>query len=239
MLKTELPNKFIFLILSSLIIFSCKKEEANRDYIIQDGLIAFYPFNRTSLDESPNNNHGVQNGVKLVSDRNGRPYSAFCFDGKSDIQIPNSSFFNSLDAFSICVWVYPTKLEERHNTILSKVNPERDLDLKILKDNMKFEGHFAYNPGIYYRCFSNETVALNVWTHIVFQWTGTKFQIYVNGNFSNEEDFSGTVPPWTSQLMAIGSMSNSEYFTGKIDNIRIYNRTLSNSEIEMIYKTDE
>jgi hypothetical protein len=203
-----------------------------------DGLAAYFPFNKNADDKSGNNNNGIVNGATLTADRYNRPNSAYFFDGSDEIKIPNISFFNNMKSFSISIWIYPTEIKYRHNTIISKVNPNRDFNLKILKDNMKYEAHFAYGA-TYYRCYSKKPVELHTWTHLVYQWTGIKSQLFINGVFVNEVNYRGVVPPWTGTIMAIGSMNGTEFFTGKIDNIRIYKRTLSKNEIKSLYKEKE
>ena len=216
-----------------LLFQGCKKEHVNP--VLANDYIAFYPFNGNANDESPNKNNGIVNGATLTSDRNDQPNSAYYFDGSSDISIPNVHFFDQLDTFSICLWIYPTELNSQHNTIISKVIPNRHFLIKIVKDSRKLEAHFAHGAD-YYQCFSTNTVELNQWTQIVFQWTGTKWQFYRDGRFVHEVDYTGTVPPTVNSTMNIGSMDGGYYFTGKIDDIRIYNRTLTDDEIKAIYK---
>jgi len=48
---------------------------------INDGLVAYYPFNGNANDESGNGNNGTVNGATLTSDRFGNANSAYSFDG--------------------------------------------------------------------------------------------------------------------------------------------------------------
>ncbi len=202
-------------------------------------LIAYYPFNGNANDVCFQHN-GIENGVQLTSDRNGNANSAYFFKGTSNIVIQDHDFFKNLETFSVCVWVYPMELSDDHNTIISKVTPQRDFDLKIRKSDMKYNCRFVYdNPSLLYLCNSEETVKLNTWTHLICQWTGTKFQMYINGELSKEQDETENIPPWTGTIMTIGSMGSSEYFTGKIDDIRIYDKILSNNEMQLIYRYSE
>jgi hypothetical protein len=57
-----------------------------------------------------------------------------------------------------------------------------------------------------------------------------------NGNFVHEADYTGIVPPTDNTTMNIGSMDGAYHFTGKIDDIRIYNRTLTTEEIKYIFQ---
>lgn len=223
----------LYLCFVTLLFQGCKKENDKPE--LANDYVAFYPFSGNANDESSNANDGVVNGATLTSDRNDQPNSAYYFDGSSDISIPNVHFFDQLDTFCISLWVYPAEINNEHNTIISKVDPNRHFLIKILKDNMKFEAHFAHGAE-YYTCYSTNTAELNKWTHVVYQWTGSKWQFYKNGSFDHEEDYTGIVPLTNNTRMNIGSMEGSYNFIGKIDDIRIYNRTLTEEEIKLLFK---
>ncbi|MCP3693720.1 MAG: BACON domain-containing protein, partial [Planctomycetaceae bacterium] len=65
-----------------------------KDSTLNDGLVAYYPFNGNANDESGNGNNGTVNGATLSTDRNGNAASAYDFDGFSIISVPDS---DSLD----------------------------------------------------------------------------------------------------------------------------------------------
>jgi len=170
---------------------------------MEEKIMASYPFNGNANDESGNGNDGIVDGPILTTDRFGSNNSAYYFDS-SAIIIPTYSYFNNMQAFSICAWIYPEQLKQRDNTIISKVNPNRDFNLKILKTNNKYEGHFA-KSATYYRCYSKDDVILNEWTHIVLIWTGSRWRLHTNGVleteskiFFEEIDSSGAVVDFSS-----------------------------------------
>lgn len=58
---------------------------------LQDGLVAYYPFNGNANDESGSGNHGTVHGPILNTDRFGAAGNAYDFDGLDDyIEIPDS-----------------------------------------------------------------------------------------------------------------------------------------------------
>ncbi len=233
-MKNQKSLKPIICIFSVILLFQgCKKENVNSE--LATDYIAFYPFNGNANDESINKNDGIVNGATLTTDRKDQSNSAYYFDGSSDISIPNVHFFDQLDTFCISLWAYPTELNIQHNTIISKVNPNRHFLIKIVKDTRKLEAHFAHGAD-YYQCFSTNPIELNKWIHIVYQWTGSKWQLYRDGNFVKEVDYNGIVPLTSNTKMNIGSMEGAYNFTGKIDDIRIYNRTLTAEEIKYLFK---
>ena len=62
---------------------------------LNDGLVAYYPFNGNANDESGNGNDGTVIGATLTADRSGNPDSAYSFNGVNDyINVPHSSSLN-------------------------------------------------------------------------------------------------------------------------------------------------
>ena len=74
---------------------------------LNDGLVAFYPFNGNADDESGNGHHGTVSDATLVPDRFGNLDSAYYFDGVDDyISIENNEDFQpGLGDYSVSVWV--------------------------------------------------------------------------------------------------------------------------------------
>ncbi|MBF0234164.1 MAG: LamG domain-containing protein [Desulfamplus sp.] len=73
---------------------------------LNEGLIAYYPFNGNANDESGNGNDGIINGATLTADRNGKADSAYNFDGMDDwITIPagNNIKFATKDSYTISI----------------------------------------------------------------------------------------------------------------------------------------
>ncbi len=77
---------------------------------LEDGLVAYYPFNGNADDESGNGNDGTVNGATLSTDRNGNANSAYNFDGNDDfIDAGNPDAFNFDEGdFSLSCWIRPS-----------------------------------------------------------------------------------------------------------------------------------
>ena len=70
---------------------------------LNDGLVAYYPFNGNANDESGNENDGTVNGATLTLDRFGAPNSAYDFDGTGFIDCPDGTYFSG--DFTVSGWV--------------------------------------------------------------------------------------------------------------------------------------
>lgn len=94
------------------------------------------------------------------------------------------------------------------------------------------------------RVYSNTTVSIGEWAHIVGVWTGTQKKIYINGvlkNSANDNkiDWSEAQNSLVIGKMAFGKSSSTAYypFVGKISDVRIYATALTDSQIKELYNT--
>ena len=77
----------------------------------------------------------------------------------------------------------------------------------------------------------------NTWTHLAVTYNGSTLTLYRDGVAVATSTVSGTLSP-TSGTLQIGGSQFGEYFKGLIDEVRIYNRALSDTEIQTIYQQD-
>ena len=71
---------------------------------LENGLIAYYPFNGNANDESGNGNDGTVNGATLAADRNGKTGKAYSFDGDDYIEVSDNDKLNAGENFALSVW---------------------------------------------------------------------------------------------------------------------------------------
>lgn len=231
------------------------------DPIPQNGLIAYYPFNGDAQDLSGNGNNGTVSGPTLVADRKGHPASAYHFDGINDfISVADSPSLNPISAISISAWYkYETFRGDGNNAIVDKgftshVTPHYQFHLGFSDESfINAAGTFA--PGwIAFSIASNNSVVpvyagdntLNYtdWMHIVVTYDGTEMNLYVDNQVANSVAASGNIDNYGRELV-IGSFSNrgtmpvvagkSHYTKGSIDDIRLYNRALTASEVDALF----
>ena len=69
------------------------------------------------------------------------------------------------------------------------------------------------------------------WSHLAATYDRTSFKLYINGTQVASKAFTGAITPSTGALKIGGNSIWGEYFNGQIDEIRVYNRALSPSEI--------
>jgi hypothetical protein len=198
---------------------------------MDDRLIAYYPFNGNAVDESANSHDGIVNGAALTSDKNGKSDSAFLFNGTTDsISVPVNINPSVLPEVTITAWVRA-----------DKKNPVRQV---VSNDN----GGFDRSMGIDFRGGGNgwsafsgtdsllgfQPVVLDEWIFlaVVYDQPAGTVQLYVNNNVI---EGTGAIGAGCDSLLIGASPVFGEYFSGAIDEVRIYNRALTPSEIQDIF----
>jgi hypothetical protein len=79
---------------------------------------------------------------------------------------------------------------------------------------------------------SSTTLPANQWSHVAVTYNGSSMQLYVNGSaVGSPTTISGTINSGSNTLWIGGNNAAGEYFQGRIDEMRIYNRALSSSEV--------
>jgi len=200
---------------------------------LNDGLVAYYPFNGNANDESGNGNNGTVTGATLTTDRFGNPDSAYHFTGGSDkIDCGNSLVFDYMDGVSYAGWIYPEDNSSRY--ILRKwVDTHEDKFLSLSSTGKFCLYLWSGVPGI---C-SPQTIRTNRWTHVAGTYDGTTANVYVNGKRANSLDCPGGVSNSTGHMMLGYTFEDFEAnnFIGKLDDIRVYNYALSAQEVKRLF----
>ncbi|MFM2266326.1 MAG: hypothetical protein RLZ77_1746, partial [Bacteroidota bacterium] len=207
-------------------------------YVPTNGLVGYWPFNGNANDESGNAHNGTNNGATLTSDRFGNANSAYNFDGFNDfIQLQIPSLDNSI---SIGFWAY----DEGGYPNTYSINP-RYVSSEFCNGGFALVNNVNNSPnGIFFSrnrgtssadIFSNVLPSYLVNQHIVFTYNGTVGKFYINGNLVSSISNSGNIT--TSANLYFGksgcspSPQMADAFKGKIDDIGIWNRALTQEEI--------
>ena len=204
---------------------------ANAD--ISDGLAAYYPFNGNANDQSGNGNNGVVYGATPTADRFGNANSAYSFDGTDDyVRIAESDSLNITGDLTISAWIRTGTGGQIVLSNMMETTPHSGYSLRLTSD-----GDLYFMSGDE-TLMGQTNVTTNSWTHVAVTLSGTTATSYVDGVF----DASGTVGiPMGSYLdTTIGASSDPYYFwDGSIDDVRVYNRALSASEIGELHSIPE
>ena len=191
---------------------------------IEQNLVAYYPFNGNANDQSGNNNHGTVSGPVLYADRFGKANSAYRYTAKNHvIDISNISSAT----LSASLWYYYEGNGNDWNTLLCRDGGTyHHLLINATSKEIGFYNNAWYSSGT--------PLQQNTWYHIVLikqnniciLYLDTKRIQYSVSSFNNN----------TYPLSRIGNYSGlTQGSLGVLDDIRIYDRVLSDEEIEMLY----
>ena len=205
--------------------------------IFTEGLVAYYPFNGNANDESGNGNNGITEGeIQLDVDRFGNENCSYIFDGTNDkITVPNDDQLNS-DNGSWSVWIKPL-IDGGY--IITKDTYGYNNDGKL---SINIDGYISFlidANGVFNSAISNNPYQWNNWYHIVAIWGASGISIYIDTVLVGTLDFYEGIS-CIGDLVFGGIFSNysNPWFNGNIDDIRIYNRALTESEIQALYHED-
>ena len=208
---------------------------------VNDGLVAFYPFNGNAQDESGNDNHGTVSGSVLTKDRFGNPNSAYLFDGLDDyIDIGNDTSLALSENLTITAWIKPDQISVFWGTIIGREQFGDSYWFSIHSkiDNRAFtlylENVIQYNNNI------DNFWNYNVWQHVAVTYDKSHVNFYVNGTLAEQIPSSGIIGlPNNNLYIGQAGLPKAKWaypFGGSIDDIRIYNLALTEAEVSQLYE---
>ena len=197
------------------------------------GLVAAFDFSEgtgtTTVDRSGAGNAGTIAGATWVT--TGRYGHALSFDGVNDwVTVSDSNSLDLATGMTLEAWVYPTALSGWRTAILKETVGGLAYALYV-HDNAPRPAVWANIGGADQTAIGTASLPLNVWTHVAATYDGATLRLYVNGVQVGTLARSGSLAVSTRVLRIGGNAVWGEYFRGRIDEVRVYNRALSQGEI--------
>ncbi len=237
--------------------------------VIDPSLEAYYPFNGNANDESGNSYHGQLGDNVTTSkfptkttDRYGDEDKAFSFDGDDYIALDKYVTYNSISEITVCAWVLSTNTS--NNKFIISFDRSESFRL-ALNDDMNT--NVGWDTTDITRTTTDDLGSPNSyedgnWHHICGWYksssTSDDKKIFVDGTkvapLSSNNAHSGRnlgtnyrtrnygFIGWGSEASSFdgnGNVHGSHYMIGKIDDVRIYGRALSDNEISALYLSEK
>lgn len=219
-------------------------------------LVAYYPFNLNTNDQSSNNINPTYVGafIDYGSDRFGHSYRALMFDGNvgSYLRIPADSLPTGNRTISL--WFKTTTVTNRPQLLAYGGNSPSSAPGTSFLMGINSSGSNAYQTQGHYNTnlasYSYPQEPLNQWIHYVVTIEGSTTKIYINGELKTNSPGSFTSPTAVSgKDFALGVMVNSSgtapytdvnggYFKGLMDDVRIYNGAMTDQQVGQLYKLE-
>ncbi|MEV6983251.1 LamG-like jellyroll fold domain-containing protein [Sphaerisporangium sp. NPDC051017] len=198
------------------------------------GLVAAYGFDAgagTAIDDdSGKHQAGVATDTSWVA--SGKFGKALQFNGTSSwVTVPDSPSLRLSQGMTLMAWVKPSSQDSWRQVLMKEFSG--GLSYALYASNGAQPNGWAVNTsGTEGEVNAPQDLPSNTWSHLALSYDGTKLQFYVNGNKVDESAFSGNLRADGGPLRIGGNSVWGEYFAGVIDEVRVYDRALSESEIQ-------
>lgn len=197
---------------------------------ITTGLAMHLKFNEaggtTAADATGNNNNGNLNNGAVFS--TGKIGNAVSLNGSNQyLTVNNSGSLNPTSAITLSVWIKASSLTG-NRVIFKKQNWSASYELAIYGGQLTFN---LNGPG----SVSTAAPSTGVWHLITATYDGAAKKIYVDGSISQAA--SGPIGTNGEAIMIGTSGGWENYFSGLVDDARIYNRALSQTDVQSLYNS--
>ena len=195
-------------------------------------LVSWLPGDGNASDIEDGNNGTVQNGAGFAAGFVGQ---AFRLDGVDDfVNVPDAANldFSPTGPMTVDMWVFRTAANPVMY-LLGKQTACGSINYQLGQDATRGL-YFAGDTGSGVN--TNASLPLDTWTHLAATYDGTTWRFYINGTEAANTNAGGTLGPANAASLEIGASGTcGNTFPGLIDEVEIFNRALSASEIQAIY----
>jgi len=196
------------------------------------GLVASYAFDEgsgsTVSDGSGNGNTGTVANATWTTD--GKFGSALSFNGSdSVVTVPDSVSLRLKEAMTLEAWVNPSVASVDFRDVIDKGSDyflegtSRGPGAPSVGATLTSSSAFA---------FGDTPLVPNAWSHLAVTYDGSSLRMFVNGRQVAVRAYQGEIASSTNPLEIGGDHILGQYFSGKIDEVRIYNIARTQAEIQ-------
>ena len=224
---------------------------------INDGLVAYYPFDGNANDLSGNGNHGQVTNLTLTRGVSGDTRGAYLFGGfynQGHIRIPNSASLKFTDGFTFACYVKPTswggmdgwanyvasggnqcifaKSTDRNGPHLSFSGDDSGMNVKVGTMHSASQWTSIATDGQFQGNHKNE------WVHVAVTYSKKQARLYIDGNLVKQKNITANFSTLNTNDFYLGAFPRPESgidwwcpMNGVMDEVRIYNRELNPAEV--------
>ena len=237
-------------ILADEALYILRNTPASENYIpAANACVGLWDFEEgsgnTTNDTSGNGNHGTLHGNASFTSNSVHGNYAMEFDGEGDyVDCGNDEELNLTTNFTLAAWIDCEDANVENNFFISKGNQYalgiyngsgEQPPIKKPRDKSTLVWHDD-NTKKYHYFGANTSLTKHTWYHIAATYDGNEVKIYVNGELDKIYYKPDDLPSATDVHVKIGTWDRDNwYFQGDIDDVYIWNRTLSWEEINTTY----
>src|SRR5262249_48823461 len=146
------------------------------------------------------------------------------------VTINDSPSLRLTTGMTLEAWVKPRMVTNVWRDVIYKGND--NYALEAASDHSGVPAGGSTFGGAWVATYGPTALPLYTWRHLALTYDGATLRLYVNGVQVSSLARTGSLPTSTNPLQIGGDSIYGQYFKGKIDEIRVYNRALSASEIQ-------
>jgi hypothetical protein len=201
---------------------------------VTGGLVAAYGFGEasggTASDSSGAGNHGAISGATRTAA--GRSGPALDFDGVNDwVTVADAASLDLTSGMTLEAWVHPTALGNAWRTVLLKERPS-GLAYALYASDDGNRPHAYSFTGSELGTRGPTALPIGAWTHVAATFSGATLRLYVGGTQVATRSVGSALVASNGPLRIGGNAVWGEWFQGRIDDVRVYNRALTAAEIQ-------
>lgn len=207
-------------------------------------LVGHWSLNNSAQDGSNYGNHGILKNVEFVTDRHGNLNSAAYFNGvDSYIEVDHSASLCVNTTATFSAWIKMSSYVPSRIVDKQTAGGHDGYSFDLNAEPSKEKAFRLVGGGV--NCYSEATLELNEWYHVVAVYENGKVTTYINGQYSTEMSGNMTGLNTNTLSFLIGAchpnVSKPEklIFHGSIDDVRLYKKSLSAEEVLQLYNTIE
>jgi chitodextrinase len=198
------------------------------------GLVGAWAFGEgigtSTADASGNGNVGTSTGASWSTQ--GRFGNALSFNGlNSVVRVADSASLDLSSAMTLSAWIRPAASQSGWRTILQRQVDAYFLNASNSAGPLRPSGGGTIGGGTPW--LSGPTASpVGTWTHVALTYDGAALRLNVNGNQAASRPMGGAIETNNNPLWIGGNQPYGEYFNGLIDEVRVYNRALTQPDIQ-------
>ena len=203
-----------------------------------DGLLAYYNFTDGSVQDAWGSHNGNNYGATPTEDRHGTPDAAVAFGGAEHISVQPSPLAKGAKTVSLLV-----RFDEhgRRQALITNTPDDQSGDngfqiVKTAADNLLFTVGNGNDQGYYISAQTSLQITDSEWHHVVMVFTESGIKGYVDGTLRcSSTTTQGTETAPSASLQMGGPLEpRNTFLKGALDEVRLYEKALSESEIETL-----
>jgi hypothetical protein len=211
----------------------------------QQGLVLYYPFDDgdTATNHAADNHHGKSTGVTWLE--KGLRDGSLEFDGQGRTHVAHHADLCP-QQFTLAAWIYPLGESSSYQIVMAKTGAGSWSPGYGLVRNSGDSKHLQFFVNSYYNSTVKAEIPHDKWSHVAGVFDGTTLSFYLNGKSVDSKNLktAGLIPAGngpavthTNTPLIFGGDEGQSYgWSGRLDEVVLYNRALPPEDIRRLYE---